>query len=94
MTRWLFGLTFMLFTVPAVASPEKREAPATPTTVKEAAADKDPATERDEFQLDAESEVLLNGQPTRYEDVPANAIIQRMQVTRDGVVVRVHFRTR
>ena len=98
MPRWIYGVLLALFVMPtlAAAAPEQRGAPDTPPPVeKKAPADDDKSvTERDEFQLDADSEVLLDGSPSRYEDIPPDAIIKRLQVARDGTVVRIEFRSR
>ncbi len=46
-----------------------------------------------EFVVTEQTEVLLDGQPCRYEDVPARARIVRMEVAPDRkTVLRIHFR--
>jgi len=48
-----------------------------------------------EFAVTAQTEILLDGKPCAYSDVPANASILRMEVATDRKsVVTIHFRTR
>jgi len=48
-----------------------------------------------EFAVTAQTEVLLDGKPCAYSDVPANASILRMDVATDRkTIVTIHFRTR
>jgi hypothetical protein len=50
---------------------------------------------KSEFKVTDRTEVLLNGQPCRYEEVPAAATIVLMEVATDRqTVLRIHFRTR
>jgi hypothetical protein len=50
---------------------------------------------RPEYVLTHDTEILLDGKPCRYEDVPANARIIRMEVGADKkTVLKVLFRTR
>jgi hypothetical protein len=47
-----------------------------------------------EFVLTKETEVLLDGKPCKYEDIPANASILKMEVAADRkTVLRVQFRS-
>jgi hypothetical protein len=47
-----------------------------------------------DFVLTHETEVLLDGKPCRYEEVPAHARIVRMEVAADRkTVLKVHFRS-
>jgi hypothetical protein len=47
-----------------------------------------------EFVVTNQTEVLLNGKPCRYEEVPGHASILRMEVAADKkTVLKVHFRT-
>jgi hypothetical protein len=49
---------------------------------------------RSEFVLTAETEVLLNGKPCRYKEVPASARIIHMEVAEDNkTVLKIYFRT-
>jgi hypothetical protein len=46
-----------------------------------------------EYVVTEEAEVLLNGQPCRYQDVPEHATILRMELAWDNkTVLTVHFR--
>ncbi len=46
------------------------------------------------FALTDQSEVLLNGKPCRYEDVPAHATIHLLELAADRhTILRIHFRT-
>jgi len=57
------------------------------------AASAGPAT-ASEFSVNKRTEILLDGKPCRYEDVPEQASIQRMEVAPDRkTVLRIHFRT-
>ena len=47
-----------------------------------------------EFQVTEQTEVLLDGKACRYQDVPQQATILRMEVAPDRkTVLRIHFRT-
>src|SRR5579871_4756364 len=47
------------------------------------------------FTLTDRSEVLLDGKPCRYEDVPAHASIILLELAADRqTVLRIHFRSR
>jgi hypothetical protein len=46
-----------------------------------------------EFAVTEQTEVLLNGKPCRYADVPRQAGIQRMELAPDNkTVLKIHFR--
>ena len=47
-----------------------------------------------EYQVTEDTEITLDGRRCRYRDVPANAVITKMEVSRDRVVLKIHFRTR
>jgi hypothetical protein len=48
-----------------------------------------------DFVVTERTEVLLNGKPCKYADVPGHATIVRMELAADGkTVLKVHFRTR
>jgi hypothetical protein len=48
-----------------------------------------------EFVLTEQTEILLNGKPCKYAEVPAHASIVRMEVAADNkTVLKIHFRTR
>jgi hypothetical protein len=47
-----------------------------------------------EFVMTDQTEVLLNGKPCKYADVPGDARIVRMELAADNKTVRkIHFRT-
>jgi hypothetical protein len=49
---------------------------------------------RSEFVLTSETEILLNGKPCIYEEIPDHASIVRMEVATDKkTVLKIHFRT-
>jgi hypothetical protein len=49
---------------------------------------------RSEFVLTEQTEILLNGKPCGYDQVPADARIVRMELAADQKTVRaIHFRT-
>jgi hypothetical protein len=46
-----------------------------------------------DYIVTEETEVLLNGKPCRYKDVPANATIVRMELAWDNkTVLKIYFR--
>ena len=45
------------------------------------------------LRIDPSSEVLLNGQPCRLEDVPADAVVLRIEVSGELKILRIHFQT-
>jgi hypothetical protein len=48
-----------------------------------------------EFVLTHRTEVLLDGKPCKYEEVPGHASIERMELAADKkTVVRIQFRSR
>jgi hypothetical protein len=48
-----------------------------------------------QFQVTEQTEVLLDGKPCRYAEVPATAVIIKMEVAEDKkTVLKVHFRSR
>ena len=51
-------------------------------------------TTESDYAVTEQTQILLDGQPCRYQDVPAKAVILRMEVAPDGkTVVRIHFRS-
>jgi hypothetical protein len=53
----------------------------------------DPASS--EFAVTQQTEILLDGRPCNYAQIPANAAILRMEVAPDRkTAVRIYFRTR
>jgi hypothetical protein len=52
-------------------------------------------TPKEEFVVTEQTEVLLDGRPCRYQDVPAGAGIVQMEVAADNkTVLKIHFRTK
>jgi hypothetical protein len=50
---------------------------------------------KSEFVLTDRTEVLLNGKPCKYAEVPAHASIEHMEVAADKkTVLKIHFHTR
>jgi hypothetical protein len=48
-----------------------------------------------EFAVTEQTEVLLDGKPCPYAEVPATAVIIKMEVAEDKItVLKIHFRTR
>jgi hypothetical protein len=48
-----------------------------------------------EFVVTEQTMILLNGKPCRYEEVPGDAVIQRMEVAPDRkTVLKILFRSR
>jgi hypothetical protein len=63
-----------------------------PAASREAAAD---GGATPEFVVTAQTEVLLDGKPCKYELVPGSASIVRLELGADNrTVVRIHFRAR
>ena len=49
----------------------------------------------EEFNVTEQTEVILNGRPCRYKDVPAGASILLMELAPDRkTILRIHFRAR
>ena len=50
---------------------------------------------RSRFVVTEQTEILLNGQPCKYADIPRHATILKMEVAADKkTVLQIHFRTR
>ena len=50
---------------------------------------------KSEFVVTERTEILLNGKPCRYEEVPQDAWVVRMEVAADKkTVLKIHFRVR
>jgi hypothetical protein len=72
----------------AVAPQDK---PLPPDVVKAAY----PPGRDEEFRITSQTEVLLNGRPCCYADVPRNAGVVKMEVSSDNqTVLKIQFRTR
>jgi len=47
-----------------------------------------------DYTVTDQTQILLDGKPCRYQDVPEKAVIQRMEVAPDGkTVLRIIFRS-
>lgn len=52
-----------------------------------------PTTPHPTYQMTPDTEVRLDGHPTDYRLIPAGARIEAMEVTPEGLILKVHFRT-
>ena len=51
--------------------------------------------QKDEYRITDQTEVVLDGRTCKYQDVPNNAAIVKMEVAGDKrTVVKIHFRTK
>ncbi len=49
----------------------------------------------DGLVIDDDTEILLDGKPCRFEDVPAGAEVVELAVAKDGrTVLKIHFRSK
>jgi hypothetical protein len=105
MIRLTLALAAWMSLLPAVwaFSPSRQESPwlspkaaqALPRLAAKAPEQQTKKPANTDFVMTAQTEVLLNGQPCRYEQVPAHATIIRMEVDQDEkTVLMIHFRTR
>jgi hypothetical protein len=53
-------------------------------------------TPKPAYRITAETKILLNGQPCRYEEVPADAVILRMEIasTTNKDILKLYFRSK
>ncbi len=102
MLRWMMvSLTVFAFALSALeAAPtrNKNTAPPLPKIEKKAPIETAKAAEGeapDQFQMTRDSEVLLNGEPCKIEEVPGSAVITKLEVSPDRrTIVRIHFRSK
>jgi hypothetical protein len=80
----------------AVAALDEAPTPTPPAVpAARASAQADGQGARSGFVVTDRTEILLNGQPCNYQQVPAQARIVQMEVAADQkTVLKVHFRTR
>jgi hypothetical protein len=53
------------------------------------------AAGRPRFQITEQTEVLLDGKPCKYAEIPPDAVIIKMEVAEDKkTVLKIHFRSR
>jgi hypothetical protein len=103
LTLVLIAWMTLISAAPASLTPRK-ELPPPPTELPRTELPRLPAKaaegptqprRKTEYVLTERTEVLVNGQPCRYADVPANATIVRMELAADEkTVLRIHFRVR
>jgi hypothetical protein len=102
LTLALAALMSLVSVAPATLAPRKdrlplgNETPRAQTLQVPAAAQPQGAGQggKSEYVLTTQTEVLLNGKPCRYQEVPASARIVRMEVAEDNkTVLKIHFRT-
>jgi hypothetical protein len=101
MTRLTLALAAWLALVsvaPASLSPRKERLPldpdVAPAPARQFSALAVKPSAASEYVVTELTEILLDGKPCRYEDVPEKATILRMEVAPDGkTVLRAHFRT-
>lgn len=90
-------LVSMLFLSPLHASLDRRERPAGNKAISLKALSflSDRAAKNDEFRITAGTEVLLDGKPCRYNQVPDGATIVLLEtVTNESKEIsRIHFRS-
>jgi hypothetical protein len=78
-------------TLAATLAAAPQEKPLPPNVVQAAY----PPGRNDEFRITSQTEVLLNGRPCCYADVPRNAGVVKMEVSSDNqTVLKIQFRTR
>jgi hypothetical protein len=53
-----------------------------------------PAEPKDEFTMSDQTEVQLDGKACKYADVPNDAQITLLEVSKDRVILKIHFRTK
>ena len=98
MVRWiLILLAFVTILSPTTASLSRKQRPDVPKSLPPKAIEslvRVPTS--DEFRLTATTEVLLNGRPCRYEDVPDGATILLLETATNESkeILKIHFRTR
>ncbi len=97
MVRWTFvAVLFLTCLTPASASLSHRPQPSIRRDLPGLALTPiRPAPANREYRLTEKTEVLLNGQPCRYEDVPDGATIILLETVsnEDREIVRLHFET-
>ena len=96
--RWLATLFApLLFLSPAAASLDNRERPAGSSAIllKLRLSHPSYSGKNDEYRITKKTEVLLDGCPCRYEQIPNNAIITLLETTTNESkeITRIHFRS-
>jgi hypothetical protein len=90
LVAWLWLVTSA---TPATVSPRHHESmlagKSVPSGLVQALAAGGP---KDEYTMTEQTEVLLDGKACKYADVPNDAQITLMEVSKDRVVLKVYFR--
>jgi len=106
MVRLTLALAFwmgLVSTIPASLTPRKEASSIgtavqlgkTPQIATQAGAETVELGKTSEFVLTEQTEILLDGEISRYEQIPAAASIVKMELEADKLTVRkIHFRTR
>lgn len=98
MIRWVATLSVsLLFLSAASASLDRKERPADPSLIPLKSLLSSPANpdSKDEYRVTDKTEVLLDGRPCRYEQIPNSATIILLEtVTNESKEIsRIHFRS-
>jgi hypothetical protein len=97
MIRWMLVLLVSLLCLsPVHASLARKKHPSIDKSIPTKAVSPLPAASaNDEFRITSATEVLLDGRPCRYEQVPNNAVIILLETTSNESkeIARIHFRT-
>jgi hypothetical protein len=97
MVRWVLPLLASVTVLsPAIASLSRKQRPPVPKNLPDKAIEslvRVPSS--DEFRITATTEVLLNGRPCRYEDVPDGATILLLETATNESkeILKIHFQT-
>lgn len=98
MMRWMLVLfAFVTVLSPTFASLSRKQRPDVPRGLPPKAIQSlARVPSGDEFRLTATTEVLLDGRPCRYEDVPDGATILLLETATNESkeILKIHFRTK
>ena len=98
MARWMATLLVsLLFLSSASASLDRRERPAVSklASLESLFTSASASAKNDEYRITEKTEVLLDGRPCRYEQIPNNATIVLMETltSESKEITRIHFRS-
>ncbi len=97
MFRWMLALLVSVLCLsPVAASLDRGKRPTVNRTISDRAISSlVAAASKDDFRITATTEVLLDGRPCRYEQVPDGVIIVLMEIASNESkeITRIHFRT-
>lgn len=97
MIRWMLVLLVSLLSLSSVqASLGRKARPAVDKSIPlKSVASLPAASSNGEFQITPTTEVLLDGHPCRYEQIPDSAIITLLEIATNESkeIVRIHFRS-